>query len=246
MRRRALVAFALLATAPAFAAGPDFSATAFDKPLARKTVDIGPAETVPPSEKQVRCAYFPTFMVKEIDEQEVGAAQLSLLPATAPCQHANLPAERVVDIDTWSGYFAGAHGEFVVFSAGDGIEGGMGFAIVRPPDANILYSAVAKTRLHFAAAAGGTTLVRFEAIHPGDCSVIANGAACAAAIGKAAGTAPPDIALCKRGYAATKGASRQSLASDPSVISYNVTVTLDATRATARIEGAPTACWPSE
>jgi hypothetical protein len=229
--------------------GPDFFATAFDKPARTKSVDIGPAETTPPSRKQVRCTYFPAFMVKEIDEQEVGDAQISLLPAAAPCQRTNLPDERVIDDAAWHGYFAGAHGDFLFLTAEDGTEGGMGFAVMRPPDTKVLYTAVAKTRLRFGPGAPGQIVARFEALHAGDCSVVTKGTACAEAIGKSVGVAPPDLAMCRRSYdAARKQAKSADPAwnDDPSVISFRVVLTLDAQTVAARVDGPPTACWMAE
>jgi hypothetical protein len=273
MRLALVVAAVALQTAAsvAQAAGTD-AAPEFDTPLAVKHVDIGPAETVPPQEKEVRCSYFPTFMVKEVDEREVGAAQLSILPSSsaqpAPCQRDNLPGERVVDDKVWTGYFAGAHGETVIFSAEDGVHGGMGFAVVRPADAKVIYSSAAKGNIRFAAAPDGATVLQFEQIYAGDCSVAVKGGACAARIGHAAQVAAPDVALCRQGYAAAKRAgavdwcaANAPKAKDcvekhmkdmadwdasPSVISVRVAVVLGAGGAVTQPSGPPNACWPSE
>ena len=211
-------------------------------------------------------------MVKEVDEREIGAAQLSILPVTQgqppPCRRENLPGERVVDDKAWTGYFAGAHGNYAVFSAEDGEHGGLGFAVVRPADAGVLYSAIALGKLQFAAAADGATVLRFTAVHAGDCSVELKGKACAEKIGREAGVAAPDPAMCRHGYAEAKRQTAQERCaanapkdagcvaremvrvadwdSSPSVIGYAVEVALGAGGAVARPTGPPTACWPAE
>ena len=268
----ARILFGILALAPLTVAhAADLAA--YDRPVRSSRVGLGPAETVPPQDKEVRCTYFPTFMVKEIDEREVGAAQLSLLPVApgqpaAPCQEANLPGEQVIDPESWSGYFAGAKGDYAVFSAGDGVHGGLGFAVVRPPSAKILYSAVAKGGLRFGVADGGRTMLTFQAIHAGTCSVATKGAACANQVGREAGIAPPDVAVCKRSYAEAKridarewckynhpenpGCAKTRLGKmsewddSPTVVSYPVEVSLTGSLARERPAGAATGCWPAE
>src|SRR3982751_2398383 len=105
--KRTLIAAILLGTAlvsPANAAKP--SASAFDKPVEVKSV-IVPAkgETL---KTTVTCNYYAHFMVKQVDEGEVGSAQLSIIPGDAKtkpaCQRANVATEKVVDIKEWSGY----------------------------------------------------------------------------------------------------------------------------------------------
>jgi hypothetical protein len=263
-----LAVLSALAAMPAQAAEASLAASNFDKPLAVKHVDLGPADTVPPQEKQVRCSYFPTFMAKEVDEREVGAAQLAILPPGAACQRDDLPGERVVDSKAWSGYFAGAHGAFAVFSADDGEHGGLGFAVVRASDAGVLYSAVADGKLTFATGADGATVLHFNAIHAGSCSVAVKGAACATAIGREIGIAAPDVAQCKRGYAEAKrrmaedrckenapkdkGCVAKEIAgmpdwdSSPTVVSYKVEVALTPAVGAEHPSGGPIACWPAE
>jgi len=268
-----LAALALLLPAPARADDPTgFDATRFDPPAAQRTVDLGPADTVPGENKQVRCTYYPGFMVKEIYAREVGDAQLSLLPAPPghplpPCQQANLADEQVVTDGGWTGYFAGAFSGYAVFTAADGIHGGLGFAVVKPPSPRILYSAIAKGPLTLAVHPPGGIAIGFAAIHAGACSVIAEGAACAKRIAQEVGVAPPDIAMCRRRYdqvkradtagwcpagdAHAEGCVQQQLRAaewdaSPSFLVYRLEVTLDAKGAAAHPAGTTQDCWPSE
>jgi hypothetical protein len=215
-----VAACACLLSPAAFATDPTgFDATAFEAPLATRRVDLGPAAVTPPQEKEIRCAYYAGFMVKEIDEREIGDAQLSLLPSAPgqplpPCQRRTLPGERIVDHDhggslqneAEGGYFAGAYRGYAFFNAADSVHGGLGFAVVRPPATTILYSAIARGPLTLAPATQGGIAIDFRAIHAGTCSVIDDGTACAARIAREIGAAPPDMAICRARYASVKAA----------------------------------------
>src|SRR5215472_9635441 len=107
-------------------------AASFDKPLATKTVDLGPSKYSSGARAQVKCYYFPGFMVKEVDEGEKGAARLAIVPHTGlipKCTQAKSKSEMVVDPDEWSGYFKGVKNNYVFFDGDDGFNGGMGFAV---------------------------------------------------------------------------------------------------------------------
>lgn len=257
---------------PATDGAASLATSAFDPPLGVRHVDIGDAGTVPPQRKEVRCSDYPTFTVKEVDEREVGAAQLSILPSTPahppPCQRGNLPGERIVDANAWSGYFAGAHGDFAIFRAGDGENGGMGFAVVRASDAAIVYTAVAAGALSFSTDATGATVLHFEAMHAGACSVELKGSACAVRIGHEVGIPAPDVALCHHGYEAAKRPEAQrwcaaheprarnclakriaGMADDdasPSVVTFQMEVVLGPAGAAARATSPAFVCWPAE
>ncbi len=242
----------------------------FDRPLAVRHVDLGPSETSPAQHSEVRCHDYPHFTVKEIDEREVGAAQLSILPRTGaapPCRRANLPGEQVIAEDVWQGYFAGAWGDMAVFDAADGVNGAMAFAIFRPGDSKPRYTAAAFGSPAFTPAPGGGVL-RFSRMVAGDCSVVIDGAACAQRIAAAAGVAPIKVEACRAGYDAEKRAMARARCADrkrsdaaciaaelsgmaswdasPSVLAIPFAVTFRDGTADARPQGAPTACRPAD
>src|ERR671932_330788 len=66
----------LLAALPAPAASYDGEAP-FEKAAETRSVKLGPADTTPPSEKEVRCFYFSKLMVKELDEREIGDTEIA-------------------------------------------------------------------------------------------------------------------------------------------------------------------------
>src|ERR1700680_313976 len=92
-----LAAALCVASLAALAAPPAQAASSmFETPLATKKL------TLPPTNKdgnktKLTCSYYPHFMVKQVDEGEVGAAQLSIVPVVAgapkpACQRKNLPS----------------------------------------------------------------------------------------------------------------------------------------------------------
>ena len=73
--RRLILAAALLGVA---ATDPEGN---YDQPLDRRVVDLGPSATAPEQHAELRCHYFRSFMVKEIDARELGAKGVPALPA---------------------------------------------------------------------------------------------------------------------------------------------------------------------
>lgn len=243
------------------AATPD---TGFDTRLALKHVDLGPSETSPDQRSEIRCHYYNGLMVKEIDLREVGDAQLSLLryrDARPPCQRDTLPGEQVIGDDAWHGYFDGvAHG-LVVFSAEDGVNGALGFALFRPGEDKPLYTSAAFGARHFAAGAGGAVQLRFIRMVEAECSVPRDGAACIAAIAAATKVAPVTARMCAAGYeanfralcqdapegmAACLARRRAQDSAAPTVVGIPTLVTLDAIGAHERPTGPPARCGPSD
>lgn len=194
---------ALLAAPSAWAAS-----SLFDPPMSTQKVVL-PASKSTPNKTKVTCRYYAHFMVKEVDEGEVGAAQLSVVPidAAAPkpaCQRKNAASEKVVNPDDWSGYFDGVKGDYVFFTADDGVNSGMGFAIVGSSDAKKLFDDVMFGTLHSVTLEGTTLTLRYARNFAGDCSVVHDGAGCWTKIAAATGlgTAPqPD---CAAGYTKAK------------------------------------------
>src|SRR5580692_7487006 len=110
---------------------------AFDMPLDRKVVDLGPSPANLPGVVRVRielsCFVYRDFMVKQFDEGEKGAEWLAIVPirtGTRPvCSKAHPAGERVIHPKEWSGYFNGVKKNLVFFDAADGENGGMPFVI---------------------------------------------------------------------------------------------------------------------
>lgn len=261
----ALLAGMLQALAP-FAAAE----SVFDAPLDKKE-QVFP-ETKDAGKTTLTCLYYPTFMVKQIDEGEIGAFQLSTIPgdrATAPCQRDNLPREHVIDPKDWSGYFKGVKGHYVFFDADDGVNDAMGFAVF---DANAkkLFEDSAKGDIHSASSDGSTLTLRYLRSVAGECSVPKEGDACWKKIAAATGLDPAAKPDCVGGYLAAKKemakgrceADRKPLATcmpgalaeldrqkwneAPTVVLYEAETVLSGGHGTTKPLGPATACHPSD
>jgi hypothetical protein len=178
----------------------------FDPPLDAQKRALPAAKNA--AKATLTCSYYPHFMVKQIDEGEVGAAQLSIVPGEAAhkpaCQRANLPAEKVIDVKDWSGYFKGVKGDYVFFDAGDGVNGASGFAVFAAADAKKLMEDSALGDLQGAALDGATLTLHYKRSFSADCSAPHDGAGCWTKIAAATGLdahAQPD---CAAGYLKAK------------------------------------------
>jgi len=182
----------------------------FDKPIKQVRQ---PLPGLKDSKTGTFCFYFNGFMVKQVDEGEEGAAQLSILPIAdpakpAPCQRKNLPAEKVVDPADWSGYFKGVKGGYVLFDAEDGVNGGQGFAVYAAATGKKLFEDAAVGDLQQVTLDAGTLKLRYQRSFSGDCSVPKEGAGCWSSLAKAAGLGNVETPDCAAGYLSDK----QSLA----------------------------------
>jgi len=259
------LAILLVSASGAMAAG-----AVFDKPLETKAVTLPPTETNP--KPKLTCRYYPHFMVKEIDEGEVGAAQLSILPAVPKplCQRQNIATEKVVDPKDWSGYVEGAKGDFVFFTADDGVNGALGFAVYAPSGKK-LFEDAAVGDLHSLTVSGSTLTARYVRSFAGTCSVLKEGDSCWTKIAAAAHLDPAAKPDCKGGYqeaeqelaaarckedgktgnaaciaAAVKEIKAQKWDEAPSVMEYEAETVLTESAATTKATGAVKACHPSD
>jgi hypothetical protein len=221
----------------------------------------------------ITCRYFAHFMVKEVDTGEVGAAQLSIIPADAThkpaCQQANAANEKVVSADDWGGYFKGVKGDYVFFDAEDGTNGAMGFAVFGT-DAKKLFEDDAFGDFHEVTLAGAALTIKYQRSFAGPCSVVKDGAACWAKIAGATGVAATPAPDCAAGYLkaknemakgrcdaartptpacmtkALKELDAQKWNDAPSVIVFEAQTTIAAGKATTTASGPALACHPSD
>ncbi len=244
----------------------------FDAPI--KTMKLTLPANQDGTKPKLTCSIYAHFMVKQVDEGEVGAAQLSIVPlaagAKSVCQRKNVPGEKVVNPGDWSGYVKGVKGNYVFFDADDGVNGGLGFAIVAAGTAKKLFEDSAVGNLKSVTLSGDQLTIRYARSFSGDCSVLQEGATCwgkIAAASQETGAKQPD---CAAGYlkakndmakgrceadrkagpacmaAALKELDRQKWNEAPTVIVYEAETVLGPSGATTRPLGAPTACHPSD
>jgi hypothetical protein len=247
------------------------SAASFDKPLATKTVDLGPSKSSSAARAQLKCYYFPGFMVKEVDQGEKGAARLAIVPNTKyvpKCNQTQYKSEMVVNAEEWSGYFKGVRNSFVFFDADDGVNGGLGFAVYDARTGKKLFSDSAVGPLHFPERQDNAFAIKYERLVQAECVIQNETSGCWQQIKK-------DLALenvhapdCRAGYeksalALAKGRcqtrnaastecmekeialARKQTGDSPSVIVYPAEVILGA-HTTVRPVAGDVRCWPAD
>ena len=205
----------------------------FDAPIKLVRLPLPAEPSNPQAKAQLSCFYFPRFMVKEVDLGELGAEQLSVIPvaqgAKRPvCKRENIDGEIVIPGDEWSGYFWGVKGGYVFFSAEDGWNGGMGFAVF-DMNGKKLFEDAAKTWHSIQAVGPGATL-RYQRVYEAPCSLKGeDGAGCWQQIQKDTGLASASAPDCTDAYEAEQRRTptlAQQVLSDPTVFDYEVAVAL--------------------
>lgn len=235
------------------------AAALFDKPLKVVRTALPRDRDNPDAKPEVRCSYYVHFMVKEVDLGEIGADQLSILPAKEdrPCRKENARDEKVLSADDWTGYFKGVAGNYIFFDAEDGWNGGTGFAVFTP-NAKKLFDDVAKDWFSIgmlplpppAGVAGRALALRYVRVYGAKCSLGDEHAkACWKSIEQQTGLdAPkPDCReLYVREQRRTPKLAREVLG-DPAAVEYEVSTTLamNGTHITA-LSGRAPSCTPQE
>jgi len=266
---------ALVATdaAAAASAAKPAPAALFDKPDKILHQLLGPGSAKTPK-LGTSCFYFSHFMVKQVDTGEEGADQLSVLPIAPakplPCQRKNLPGELVIPADQWSGYYKGVKGNFVLFDAPDGSNGGVGFAVFAAGTGKKLFEDSAVGDLQQLTLNGGTLKLRYTRAFSGSCSVPIDGAGCWSVIAQAAGLprdkAPDCVAAYKQGMAELakerckakphadstcfdtelKGVEDQHFDQSPSVVEYPVEADIDSAQQSVLAQPGPVSCQAAD
>ena len=243
-----------LCVAVSFACGSAVCAPSlFDPPVKVVRVPLPRDPDNPGAKARVSCFYFPGFMVKEVDLGEVGAESLSITPAgggrTPACRRPPSAQERVIPGADWSGYFDGVKGGYVFFSADDGWNGGMGFAVFRAADARKLFDDAAKTGFRSVRATPTGLALTYTRVYAAPCSLSDPSAGCWARIKQAtglAGAAPDCAAAYAREQKRTPAIAKQVL-KDPTVIDYDVRLTVQgAAKTITPVTGNAITCRPAD
>lgn len=272
--RLAAALFALAVASSASAASYDGEAP-FEKAAETRTTKLGPADTEPSSDKEVRCFYFSRLMVKEIDERDIGDTEIAY-DITGPgqtvpdCAAQAIPGERKLQGD--ESYFWGVAADRLFLIDADGANGTIGFRIYEPQSSRELFHDTIKlnSRLREVTEEAGKLHLSYTRAVTGSCSVVTDGETCWRAITRKMEmpeTPPPD---CRGGYEAALQHQAEEACRDegsdkaeclerekkdrstgwqaaPSVVSYDVDVTVGSADEVARaFSGGPIACWPSD
>ena len=194
---------ALLAPTPATWA----KASLFDPPLQTQKRALPRVKDTPKT--ILTCRYYAHFMVKEVNDGEVGAAQISIVPIDAgasrpACQRQNALSEKIVNGNDWTGYVKGVKGDYVFLDADDGVNGGLGFAVFAAGNAKKLFDDSAVGNLRSVALEGKVLTVRYARSYSADCSVPHDGTGCWTKIAGATGHTGSKQPDCAAGYLKAK------------------------------------------
>jgi hypothetical protein len=243
----------------------------FDAPRSTKIVKLPTSSGV---KVVVTCRYYPRFMVKEVDEGEVGASQLGIVPTTKQsavpaCARKNLPEQKTIAPNDWSGYVKGVKGDFVFFDAEDGVNGAMGFAVFDVA-ARKLFEDSASGDFKGVTVDGETLTMGYRRSVAGECSVVKDGTSCWEKIAAAVGLSVAERPDCAGGYLQAKTEmakgrceadddkspscvakklvelDRQRWDESPSVITYDVRTVIGSGHATTTAVSGAVTCHPAD
>lgn len=240
MHRAAVIAMSILLSGNALA---EDAPGLFDEPAKTEKVDLAPDPGLPESKPTVSCHYFQNFAVKEIDEGEVGAAQLSIVPLSGgqpyKCQKANIAGEKVIGDNDWSGYFQGVKGRYVFFGASDGVNGGVGFAVFDASDGKKLFDDNSSD-LHAIKITPSGISLQYSRVYAAECSLFADAAGCWTKVKQATGltgSTPPDCSALYKAEAKRMEGRPYKVADLPSVVEYEADTLLEAGQARVSATG---------
>jgi hypothetical protein len=213
------ILFASIANA---AEKPSREASLFDRPLSVQRVAPTSANG------EIRCTYYADMMIRETgtDTPTPGPAFLvSLREQKSPCAAAATVNERRLETENHS--FDGRKGAFLVFSATDP-NGAIPFRVLDLADGHSVFSdARIGDSLQSIVLKGDTLRLRYRHGVNGSCSVYGSGPVCwgkllsEGKVPRGLAQSQPSVESCGAAYRRTKAP-----ANDPSLISYDVDVTL--------------------
>lgn len=181
---------------------------------------------------EIQCTYYPDLMVRETgtDSPDPNAATLIPLPAGStrpPCDAAQRPRE--ITLKTEGFGFIGRKGQFLLFSAADP-NGAIPFIAIEARGGRVIYTDGTAADRSFTAIAVANDVLRLHYTRGvnASCSMLQGAAACwsklltEAQIPREMASSAPSPEVCKAAYAAERAP-----ADDPSVITYDVEMTID-------------------
>jgi hypothetical protein len=234
--------------APAGVHAQDREVALFDKPLASETVPPG---TGAHPTGEITCTWYRDFMVRETDTDTPGPGAAMRIPVSAaagrPACGAAPPAE-AIQLTKGDYSLLGRMGPFLLFAATDP-NGAVPFHVLAADDGRRLYSDGMDVTVGLRAVTleQGALRLRFLRGFNGSCSIVRDGAGCWAKmaregmIGPALAASPPPVQVCVAAY---RKADPPATADDPSLITYEVDMTLDLSGSTRLLSRGPVGCEP--
>jgi hypothetical protein len=233
----------------------------FDKPLRETVVDLGPSPYLMPnnpSHIKLYCSYYPTFMIKELDNPGMkGTRWVTMTPIldgqTPKCHLWHDTKELFFAKEWWS--FIGVKGSLLFLEAADGdSNGGMPFRILDLKTGKKIFedSAWWNGHLEFVHTTDENVSLRYLRVVGGDCSIPKEGMSCWSKFRRHYGLALATVPKCtgyrhkgdKEWVVGDKGMPPEEI-NTPSTIAYPVEVEL-LPRPSIQVVPGPVKCSPIE
>jgi hypothetical protein len=219
-------------------------AEGFDKPIRKTMLDLGSSPDQPDFPRlhiHLSCYYYPTFMVKELDDDgNKGALRISVLrieAAKAPrCTRSLRPSEKA--LPEYPGYFWGVKDRLIFVINDDGEGEGRYFVIYDAITLNKTFRDALRfnTEPNFSRASDGLSSMRYQRILFAECSLLKNGADCWRSVVQKTGLRTVPAPKCK-GY--------DNDVADPSLIAFPVEVDLYP-KLVRRVLAGPVLCFAAQ
>ncbi len=227
---------------------PD-AAALFDAPTRIDEVGLPVDPANPDTKRRIRCYRYPDFAVKEVDYGEKGAQKLAVIAAGDACREEGaddrIPAG-------FEGYYLGAKGDFLFFTASDGWNGAMPFYVHDAKTLAVLFEDSFEGSGFGSLSVDGRSLkIEFRRAFSASCSLYLDGGNCPDQI-KSAIPGLGDVAAlpeCGPAYDAEKQRTpdhAKEIEMLPSVISYQARLVFDGKAATVLTLPGPTSCRPPD
>jgi len=217
----------------------------FDEPLRKTVVDLGPSQnTSPDRHDKLSCYYYPRFLVKELNLNELGAEWIAIAPVdsvgNSACKKDHGKGEFTIDDQT--GYFAGVKKNLVFLNAEDDFNGGYPFGVFDSATGKKLFEDSREAgkgveELKFSRG-NGNLILRYQRIYVADCSIPRDKSACSAKIVSKTGLTSQSMPSCS-GYGGNIDET------DPSVVSFPVEVALTSKPGSKLLPGS-VKCWAAD
>jgi hypothetical protein len=231
----------------------------FDKATKETVVDLGPSPYYPwPGGRhgQLRCHYFQSFVLKEVDWGQKGDDLISIGPNDpahlTPCTQEHADGETIIPHeDGDAGYFGGVKGKFVFLVAADCFDRGCPFGVYDALTKKKLFEdqrrlspkgQIAEIRF---AKSGSNLVMSYPRVVAAECSLPLKKSQCWKQILHTTGLTPQTMPKCigYDGFNRLEGYGTDDLR-DPSVVSFPVEVTVPEFK--SRILPGSVMCWAAD
>lgn len=240
-----LAAALLLCSMKAHADDRDMAmARLFDKPLATQTVL---AKSDAEEGNELRCTYYQDFLIREKGTDVPTPAAAVIVPlakagARPPCKTAN---GATIPLKTENHSLVGRKGGYIIFQATDP-NGAVPFIVVDAASGKTIYTdSMVEDRMQAVTLTNGILHLKYTRGANGSCSLMSGAQTCWTKL-VAEGTVPAEMASTPPASQACTTAYRheKAPADDPSIVSFDVDMTLNSSGKAEVISRGKPACSP--